>query len=820
MRWTRAILLPALGVCLAVAAAGASRRASSPERKLYDELNGLRTDRARVYHIRQFALRRDAVRLAFEDGTIGLLEPFHGRVLGAVFSGTARVLATPRDAAERWSLSRFLGAPLLDEPISKICLRFTDGTADEIDHFLKAAGAKPLDDPAFLSDWNEILGNLNPTSSLRTLLDLDSPSPLPFFQAALAGSQQGIFEISVDERRQEQVLMGQVRYREGGRYYNLWAMFPRKEGPGRAETVAPVKYTIETTVQDDLSVHSHAQIVLRALRDGERLVPLVLSRELRVQGVTDGAGNTLDFFQNEDLSEKEVLREGDDLLYVVLPEPTHAGQEIHWDVDYGGNVITDAGNGVYYVGERGTWYPHPNEAVNFCGFDLTFRWPRRLNLVATGNKTDEHDDGDWRVGHWTSDRPMSVAGFNLGNYSQASADSGAVHITVNANRQLEQALYDLFRSHSGIAVAGAGPIGWRRTSEAWKLATLAATAPGPVPMPPAVIRQLATDIGEAMRSMEQWNGAFPFSHLEVSPLPAARGESWPGLIYLSTMTFVPKESQQRAGVGERVSFSFTDLMPFHELAHQWWGNLITYSSYRDAWIMEGLANYSALLYLDSRRPAEHILSHALDAYRGDLLAKLPNATQMTDQIGPLALGHRLDSSLAPDGYDRLIYPKGTWVVHMLRMMLQEPEAKEPDARFRKLLQALLEKHRFSAISEDDLRAELAKVMKPQMDLESTHSMDWYFDQWVHATGIPHYSVDYKVKPAEKGFEIQGKLKQDGVPDTFLARVPLYAARGPAKPILLGWVATAGSETPFHFRAAVKPEHIVIDPGQTLLAVTQ
>src|SRR5208282_6799474 len=107
------------------------------------------------------------------------------------FSGSARVLATPRDPAEKRSLARFLGAPLLDAPISKVYLRFTDGTAAEIESFLNSAGAKPLDDPAFLSDWDAVLAALNPVSSLRTLRDLDSPSPIPFFQAALAGSQQG-----------------------------------------------------------------------------------------------------------------------------------------------------------------------------------------------------------------------------------------------------------------------------------------------------------------------------------------------------------------------------------------------------------------------------------------------------------------------------------------------------------------------------------------------------------------------------------------------------------------------------------------------------
>ena len=813
----RVVLLFSVAACLGVAAAPATHPTNSPERKLYEELNALRSDRTRVYHVRQFALRRDAVRLVFEDGTLGLLEAFHGRVLGAVFSGSARVLATPRDPAEKRSLSRFVGAPLLDTPVSKVYLRFTDGTAEEIESFLRAADAKPVDDPAFVTDWNSVLGNLNPASSLRTLRDLGAPSPLPFFEAALAGSQHGVFEVSVDDRRPEQILMGQVKYREGGRYYDLWAMFPRAEGPGEPESVVPVRYSIETTVQDDLMLRGRTQMVLRAVRDGERILPLTLSRELRVQSVSDATGRSLDYFQNEDLSEQEVLRRGDDLFYVVLPEPTRAGQEFQWEVKYSGNVITEAGNGVFYVGERGTWYPHPNDATRFCSFELTFHWPRKLNLVATGKKTEEHEEGEWRSGHWSSEVPMVLAGFNLGKYSRASAEAGAVHITVNANQQLEQALYSLFRARSEEGSA-ASPIGWRKTSEAWKVANLAAAEPPP--MPAAVIGQLATDIGDALRSLEQWNGPFPFARLEVSPLPAALGQSWPGLIYLSTLTFVPKAVQQRAGLGERTSFSFSDLMPFHELAHQWWGNLAGPANYRDEWIMEALANYCALLYLDSRRPGDRVLAHALELYRGDLLARLPDGSQTVDQIGPLALGERLDSSLTPDGFSRVTYAKGTWVVHMVRMMLQDPAAKDPDGRFRGLLRALVAKYRFATLSEGDLRRELKQIMTPEMDLESMHSLDWFFDQWVHATGIPHYSVDYKATPGTKGVLVQGTLHQEGVPETFLARVPLYRANGPGKPVLLGWVNTSGAETAFRFHAPVAPEHIVIDPGQSLLAVIQ
>ncbi len=71
---------------------------------------------------------------------------------------------------------------------------------------------------------------------------------------------------------------------------------------------------------------------------------------------------------------------------------------------------------------------------------MTLRWPRKLRLVATGTKLDEHEEADFRVGHWKTEKPVSVAGFNLGEYASSSVTSTNYSIDVYANRQVEQQL--------------------------------------------------------------------------------------------------------------------------------------------------------------------------------------------------------------------------------------------------------------------------------------------------------------------------------------------------------------------------------------------
>ena len=85
--------------------------------------------------------------------------------------------------------------------------------------------------------------------------------------------------------------------------------------------------------------------------------------------------------------------------------------------------------------------------------------------------------------------------------------------------------------------------------------------------------------------------------------------------------------------------------------------------------MEALANYSALMLLETRNPAA--FRELLQKFRDDLLAKSSKGQQLT-VAGPVTLGLRLSSSQFPNGYEAISYGRGTWLIHMLRCMLVMP----------------------------------------------------------------------------------------------------------------------------------------------------
>jgi hypothetical protein len=793
--------------------------ADRPPRETYEQLNALRVEPSSVYEIEganRIELRRGDMQLSFERGKLAFLQAFNGRVTGAVFSGRGHAFAAPRDAVEKQQMARFLGAPVLDQDFLTACLRFTDDTADDLLRQVRAKGLSAHQDASFASTWNPLLDTLNPPQSLRILFETLSQNPKPFFRASFDGVVTGPFDAIFDQGRDESTMFGQPKKSAAGStIYNVWASYRTPGHSAPAAAFRALHYAIETAILANTSLEAKTEVRFRAETDGERVLMLQLSHMLNVEEVANERGEPLNYFQNEGMNLHERSARGNDYLYVVLPASPSRGSEFTLRFRYRGNVIQDAGNGVLYVGAREVWYPHFGDAADFAEYDLTMRWPRRLRLVATGSKLEEHDDGEFRVGRWHTIKPVSVAGFNLGDYAFASLSSGARSIDIYANHSLEQALNNRL---------GAAGMDTQKMPSSLGPEGQAATRMMPIipmtPSPADALKDLGREIDSSIRFYEVLSGPFPFPKLGVSQIPGAFGQGWPGLLYLSTFSFLPSTAQRRAGLSENAQEHFTELVPFHEVAHQWWGNVVAWSHYRDQWIDEAIANYLALLFADSQKNANHSLRVWLGRYRQRLVEKLPGADQPTSEIGALDLGSRLTSSKSPEGFEEVIYPKGSWVIHMLREMLRQPGSKNPDARFIALLHTLASKYAYRALSTADLQREVETAMTPAMDLEDSHSMDWFFEEWVRGTGIPRYHVEFTVHRSEKGYVVKGKILQHGVPRSFIAPVPLYANTSPGHPVFLGVVTAAGPETSFHFTVDAPPHKIIIDPQMTLLCVTE
>ncbi len=802
-----------------------SCRASSPDpggadsspRDLLAALNALRLENQSVYSISakdRIELRQADVVLSFTDGRIAFFQPSEGRVTGFVFSGLGHALALPRDPAEKQQLARFLGAPILDQQFVSAYVRFTDDTAKDLLDQLQSAGVIPTTDNGFVALWHPQLERLNPTHSLRILIERFYTPPRHFFHAGLEGIVTGPFDVLLDSSRVENVFIGQPRRANNIVYYDVWSSYtlPGSIPPPNAFDAS--RYHVDTTIHPDISLEGSTTVDFRALTGNEQILFIQLARALKIESISLDNGPPLSYFQNEGLTEQQLRTRGDDTLCVFLPRTPAAGESFTLRFRYRGNVIADAGNDVLYVGARESWYPHYGDAAEFAPYDLAFRWPKRLRLVATGEKSGEREDGDFRVAQWSTSQPVSQAGFNLGEYIVSSVSSGNRTIDVYANRQLEQAL---------LSRLGSSPPEFELNSRlsSGEAPVVAHNAMRSVtPSPADALKQLGREIDTSIHFYEQYSGPFPFRHLGVSQIPGTFGQGWPGLLYLSTLSFLPQEAQARAGLNTTGQEQFTDIVPFHEVAHQWWGNVVGWSSYRDQWLDESISAYLSLLFADSQKNSDRTARSWLERYRKRLITKAPEEDMAPADIGPLTMGSRLASSKSPDGYEVIVYSKGAWVIHMLHEMLRQPNSPNPEARFIALLHTLISKYERAPLSTAQFQHEVEAAMTPKMDLEGGRSMEWFFDQYVRGTGIPHYKVEFTSRRTEKGFQIRGKLLQSGVPRSFIAPVPLYMGAGQGRSVLLGTVFAAGEETPFTFTTQTEPRKLLIDPRMTLLCVPE
>jgi Peptidase family M1 domain len=779
-------------------------------RELLAALNRAQVDPAATYKIdpsSRIELRRGEGKLLLEEGYLAFFAPVEGKITGAVFSGRGHMLAAPRDPIEKQQLAHFLGAPVIDLDFATAYLRFTDDTAAELLHDFQSGKIEAETNSAFADAWQAAVLSRNPAHSLRILSETFSQTPQPYFIATLGGASSGAFDFVYDQARDEPQMFGQSRKSNGADFYDVWSSYRL---PGTSTVPAAFRaerYQIETTIHADNSIAAVTTVHIRAEHSAERLLPFEFSSLLAIESATL-AGKALVTFPDQDTNSKERASSGNEMLFVLLPEAMHPGDEIEVTFRYHGNVIRNAGNGVLFVDARESWYPHLGDTAAFSKYDLTFHWPRKLRLAATGSKIDEREDGDMRTGHWRTEKPASVAGFNLGEYAFASLAGNGYSIDVYANRQLEQALLNRLRQPDTEMMEGMPrPFGSR---QAERLRT-----PMPEPSPADALKRFARDIDSSIRFYETYSGPFPVHQLSVSQIPGTFGQGWPGLLYISTYSFLPTETQERAGLTASGQEHFHDLVPFHEVAHQWWGNVVGWSSYRDQWIDEAISSYLSLLFADSQKAPDHKLRLWLDRFRKRLVEK--DASEIAPaEIGSLELGSRLGSSRNPEGFEQVIYGKGAWFFHMLREMLRETAGKNPDARFIALLHTLQTKYAYRALSTEDLQSEIEAVMTPAMSIEGRRSMEWFFADWVRGTGVPHYRVQYSTKQSEKGFVVKGKLLQSGVANSFVAPVPIYSSNGG----YLGRVIAGGPETPFHFVSAREPGKLLIDPQMTLLCIAE
>ncbi len=808
----------ARGAILLLALAGSTLwpQDSADPKAIFQKLNEASIDPSQVYVIRNAKIVRDRVSLYLNRGVIGFLTSVRGEVTGAYFAGDGEVLLMPPDPIEKFSLKYFTRSAILEEQFTAVYLRFTDKTAGElITMAARPEPGEPLQTAGFASEWDPIVRELSPRYSARILMDLLGDRAKPCFNAYVFGAHLGVFQVEVDDRMPEAVRVWAVRQSQTGTFADLWCSFPSQKSRQKAATPGrgPFRvksYKIDTRIDADNSLGGQAELEIESGSASDRVISLDLSRQLHVDEAHDEAGRRLTVFENPSPQETEGVRRSSDWIVVVLDHAQPVGRSFRLQLSYHGNVITDVGNGVLYVGDRGSWYPNLG-LTNRALYDLKFHFPDRLTLVATGERVEERENGGWKHSHWISRQPIAVAGFNLGAYHWRERKAGSITVEAFATREVEADLEKrnvLLESMTELMGRRGGGIELRGPLVA---------RPAP-PLDPAALLDRVTDVAaETVTRYESLFGPISSSRLAISQIPGHFGQGWPGLVYLPTLSFLPRGARLRLGFDSKSERISDELTLAHEIAHQWWGNEVGWQTYRDQWLSEGFSTYSAVLQMATGKDGERKLHELLQNYKADLLSK----TLQGDTIesgGPIVLGQRLSNSLNPNGYPNIIYKKSCWVIHMLRCLMSESTPGR-DERFIKMLRDFLVRYKGQDPSTQDFIRHAEKYMTPSMDLEHNRELDWFFDDWVYGTGIPTYKLGVNVRrTAPKKYIAEGTIEQSGVPAGFEMPVPVVAHYSKERKSRLGWVVVGDTGGKFRFTVPEKPARLTIDEDSILAVV--
>jgi len=444
-----------------------------------------------------------------------------------------------------------------------------------------------------------------------------------------------------------------------------------------------------------------------------------------------------------------------------------------------------------------------------ANFDLEFRYPDGWTLVATGR--DAAPSGDFassaglQIARWVSERPIPLAGFNLGKYTRAATKAGNVVVETYATAGVERTFPKPSPEPEHEPGAGRFPqIG------------MAPTPPSPSSNAQVVGERAASAVDAFARDF----GPYPYGSLSLTQMPGPISQGWPGLIFLSSWAFL--NPNERAALHmDDIEKTLSDHVVIHETAHEWWGDLVGWSGYRDQWWVEALANYSSLMLLEKEDPAK--FRAVMDRLRENLLTKNKDGEVLMD-AGPVTLGSRLLSSKFPAGYEAISYGRGTWLFHMLRyMMLDADKQANPKSKgtaeepFIRALRTVRERYQGKSISTRDLLRTIEEQLPKPAWYEGKNSLDWFYEGWVNGTSIPRLDLQ-NVKYVDKAGTtvINGVIAQKTAPKELITSVPLYAVRN-GKTIFVGRVFADGPETAFHLNAPLGTRKVVVDPQGTLLA---
>ena len=508
-----------------------------------------------------------------------------------------------------------------------------------------------------------------------------------------------------------------------------------------------------------------AEIVFAPCGDGDETVQLFLHPWAKIQSIQDGSANDLDFVRDHlgkrsSAIDKKVY---DDSLVVLLNEPLIQGHPTTLSLTY---ELEMSG----YAPGR-SWYPsgtYPGTGVHDPHTaSLTIRHRPSFAARSLGKPVSEDLSDQDVTSVWQMDQPLKTMSFVFAKqyHEESLPTSGST--TVSA-----------FSSLGGF-----------------------------ISRPR--VRELGADTARILDFYEDLFGSpAGATDLVVSLIAATHGQAFDGLIHIGDFSTLNDQVAER------------EMFRAHEVAHLWWGHQVGWHGYRDQWLSEGFAEYSAMMFVETEvEKGEKFFSEMLETFAHELTGSIESSfsqfsrpgfsllnKRAGDRVGPIGHGRRCLVGEAPSAYLSQTYKKGAMALNSLRVILRAKT--DSDEMFIQILRSFVETQKGRFATTRDFQKIVESI--------SEEDWTWFFDSWIYTAAIPTYKWGFDIAAAEKRISLNLQIEQRNVRPDFTMAIPVKIVfeNGDERTIL------AFMDRPqknFQFLLEAEPERVIFNPDHAVLA---
>lgn len=438
---------------------------------------------------------------------------------------------------------------------------------------------------------------------------------------------------------------------------------------------------------------------------------------------------------------------GNDELIISLPAPSTKNQTLTFTIQYHGIPYDGLRIGATKLGDRSFfnenwpnrgrhWLPIVDHPYDKATSEFIVKAPSHYKVVSNGLLMEESELGNSnRLTHWKQSVPVSSWLFVLG-----VADFAVKYVDEFRGKSIQTWVYAKNRE-----------AGFYDFDEPTK---------------------------KVLEFYSNYVGPYAYEKLANIQTPSVNGgmETSSAIFYGEDLVTGKRDERTRNVV-------------IHEIAHQWFGNAITETTWDDAWLSEGFATFFTLLFIEDEYGKDEYIKGIIKARKSvyDMSVKMPDFSIVSERTAE-----------KEDVTSGITYQKGAWVIHMLRNLMGEKN-------FKKGIQNYYAKYFNANTTTSEFRAEMEKVSGKDLKL--------FFKQWLYQPVNPTINANWKYDASTKKLTVQLQQTQK-----FLYNVPVeigYYKKGANTPTILT-MNLKDKDQVFNFPLAAAPEKLELDPRALLL----